>query len=68
MLDDTAPDSTNPRDFALRLAEAARQKGLDVPIYTTSANFFMPDVEKEIRRWRKTLISPPRRGIPPAAA
>ena len=64
VLDDTAPDGTNPRDFALRLAEAARQKGLDVPIYTTSANFLCPDVEKEIRRVEKHIDIASEAGIP----
>lgn len=64
VLDDTAPDGTDLREFALRLAEAARRKGLDVPIYTTSANFLCRDVEKEIRRVEKHIDIASEAGIP----
>ncbi len=50
VLDDNTPDGSTPRDFALRLTEHAHNIGLETPIYTTSANFFVPEPEKEVER------------------
>ena len=47
------PHNGNPAEFTLRFAEAARKKGLDIPIYTTSANFLCRDVEERSGGWKK---------------
>ncbi len=64
VLDDNPPDGSTPRDFCLRLTEHARKLGLDVPIYTTGANFCCPDVEAEIRRVEKHIDIASEAGIP----
>lgn len=64
VLDDTPPGGGSPRDFACRLAEHARKIGLEVPIYTTGANFCRPDVEAEIRRVEKHIDIAAEAGIP----
>lgn len=58
------PHNGNPAEFTLRFAEAARKKGLDIPIYTTSANFLCRDVEGEIRRVEKNIDIAAEAGIP----
>lgn len=50
VLDDTTPDGTTPRDHALALTDYARKAGLEVPIYTTSANFLVEDPAAEVAR------------------
>lgn len=64
VLNDIPPDGGDPRDFALRLTEHARSLGMEVPIYTTGANFCTPDVEKEIRRVEKHIDIASEAGIP----
>lgn len=51
VLDDNPMDGSNdPRGYALKLTEYARNLGLEIPIYTTNANFFVPEPEKEVER------------------
>lgn len=64
VLNDTPPDGSDPRDFCSRLTAHARKLGLDVPIYTTGANFCCPDVEAEIRRVEKHIDIAAECGIP----
>lgn len=62
VLDDNT--SSSPLEFACRLADHARKLGLDVPIYTTGANFCCPDVEAEIRRVERHIDIAAEAGIP----
>lgn len=64
VLDDNPPDGSTPRDFALRLVEHAHKLGMEVPIYTTGANFCVPDIEAEIRRVEKHIDIAAEAGIP----
>lgn len=64
VLDDNAPDGSNPRDYALKLTEYAKNAGLEIPIYTTDANFFVPEPEKEIERLCKHIDIASECGIP----
>ncbi len=64
VLDDTTPDGSDPREYALKLTEYAKEKGLEVPIYTTSANFFVPDAEREVERVCKHIDIASECGIP----
>lgn len=64
VLDDTAPDGSDIREFALKLTDYAKSKGLEVPIYTTGANFFVPDAEFEIERLCKHIDIASECGIP----
>ena len=50
VLDDTPPDGSTPREFALALTAHAREIGLEVPIYTTGADFFCADPEQAVER------------------
>ncbi len=50
VLDDVTLDGSNPRDYALRLTEYALNKGLEIPIYTMGANFFVKAPEREVER------------------
>lgn len=50
VLDDTPPDGSTPREFALALTAHAREVGLEVPIYTTGADFFCADPESAVER------------------
>ncbi len=54
VVDDVAPDGKSDLgDFWMNLADEARLMGLEVPIYTTGANFFQPDPEEEIARVKR---------------
>lgn len=53
VVNDTAPDGSDLAEFWLKLADEAKKLELEVPIYTTGANFFQKDVEKEIERVKK---------------
>ena len=64
VLDEHSCGGSSPLDFACRLAEHARKLGLDVPIYTTGANFCCPDVEAEIRRVERHIDIASQAGIP----
>ena len=64
VLDDNPPDGSDPRDFALRLVDHAHKLGMEVPIYTTGANFCVPDVEAEIRRVERHIDIASEAGIP----
>lgn len=50
VLDDNPPDGSTPREHALALTQHARELGMEVPIYTTGANVFVADPEREIER------------------
>ncbi len=50
VLDDNAPEGYTPRDYALALTEHAHKIGLETPIYTTGANFFVADPLREAER------------------
>ena len=51
MLDEaSAPAGTSLLDYTRALADHARELGLEVPIYTTGANFFVPEPEREVER------------------
>lgn len=63
VLDDNPPKA-NPRDFALELTEHAKKIGLETPIYTTNANFFIPEPEKEVERVCKHIDIAAECGIP----
>lgn len=64
VLDDNPPEGYTPRDYALALTERAREKGLSVPIYTTGANFFVPEPEREAERLKKHIDIAAECGIP----
>ncbi len=55
VLDDNAPAGYTAREYALALTERAHSCGLEVPIYTTSANFFVPDPSTEVDRIKKHI-------------
>lgn len=50
VLDDNPPDGSTPEEYARALTQHAREVGLEVPIYTTGANVFVADPEREIER------------------
>ncbi len=62
--DNTTPEGYTPLDYALALTEHAKKVGLETPIYTTGANFFVKDVEKEIDRVCKHIDIASECGIP----
>ena len=65
VLDDTTPDGSTPLEFAKNLTEYAKEKGLEIPIYTTGANFFQPtDPELEVERLCKHIDIASECGIP----
>ncbi len=64
VLDDTTPDGSTPREHALALTSYAHEKGLEVPIYTTGANFFVADPESEVERVCKHIDIASECGIP----
>ena len=53
--DDTAPDGYTLLSYARALTERARDRGLEVPMYTTGANFFVPDPAAEVERLKKHI-------------
>ena len=40
VLNDETPDGSTPMEYAKALCAHAKEQGLEVPIYTTGANFF----------------------------
>ena len=64
VLSDETPDGTTPREHALALTERAHKVGLEVPIYTTGANFLTPDPEAEVERVCKHIDIAAECGIP----
>ena len=64
VLDDNIPDGSTPREHALALTQHAKEVGLEVPIYTTGANFFVPDPEREVERVCKHIDIASECGIP----
>ncbi|MFR7843836.1 MAG: hypothetical protein ACLU3U_12795 [Gallintestinimicrobium sp.] len=46
VLDDKTPDGSTPMEYAKALYAHAKEQGLEVPIYTTGANFFVKEPEK----------------------
>ena len=50
VLDDKTPDGSTPMEYAKALYAHAKEQGLEVPIYTTGANFFVKEPEKELER------------------
>ena len=64
VLDDTTPDGSTPREYALALTAHAKEVGLEVPIYTTGANFFVKDPEQEVERICKHIDIASECGIP----
>ena len=54
VVNDVAPDGkTDLADFWLGLADEARKLDLEIPIYTTGANFFVRDVDAEVERVKR---------------
>lgn len=49
-LRDTAPDGSSPAEYCAALTQHAREIGLEVPIYTTEANFLVPEPQAEVDR------------------
>ncbi len=49
-LKDTAPDGSTPKEYAKALVQHAKEVGLQVPIYTTDANFLVPEPQAEVDR------------------
>lgn len=47
---DRTPDGSSDMDFTTRLVNHAREIGLEVPIYTTGANFLQKDIRAEVER------------------
>ena len=45
-----APEGMALRDYALELTARARELGLETPIYTTGANLFIKEPEREVER------------------
>jgi len=64
VLDDNTPDGSTPREHALALTAHAKEIGMEVPIYTTSANFFVADPEREVERVCKHIDIASECGIP----
>lgn len=64
VLDDVTPDGSTPREHALALTAHAKEIGIEVPIYTTGANFFIPDPEREVERICKHIDIASECGIP----
>lgn len=64
VLDDNAPQGFTPLTYAEALTKHAREVGLEVPIYTTSASLFAADVREEIRRVKKHIDIAASCGIP----
>ena len=52
------------RDYALKLTEHAHKVGLEVPIYTTGANLFVAEPEKEIELLKMHIDIAAECGIP----
>lgn len=50
VLNDETPDGSTPMEYAKALCAHAKEQGLEVPIYTTGANFFVKEPEKELER------------------
>ena len=48
VLNDETPDGSTPMEYAKALCAHAKEQGLEVPIYTTGANFFVKEPEKEL--------------------
>lgn len=54
VVNDVAPDGkTDLADFWMNLADEARKFDLEIPIYTTGANFFVKDVDAEVERIKR---------------
>lgn len=54
VVNDVAPDGkTDLAEFWLKLADEARKLELEIPIYTTGANFFLEDTDAEIARIKR---------------
>ncbi len=64
VLDDNTPDGSTPLEHALALTAHAKEVGLEVPIYTTGANFFVPEPEREVERVCKHIDIASECGIP----
>lgn len=46
VLNDETPDGSTPMEYAKALTAHAKEQGLEVPIYTTGANFFVKEPER----------------------
>lgn len=56
VVDDAAPDGKSDlADFWLKLTDEAKKLELEVPIYTTGANFFQEDPDHEIARLKRHI-------------
>lgn len=64
VLDDNPPSGYTAREYCLALTHHAREQGLEVPIYTTGANFFVPEPEKEAERLATHIDIAAECGIP----
>ena len=59
-----APEGSTLREYALRLTEHAHKVGLEVPIYTTGADLFVREPEREIEQLKKHIDIAAECGIP----
>ena len=63
VLDDNPPGGLSLSEYAVKLVEYARGKGLETPIYTTGANFLNEDLKGEIERVKKHVDAASAAGI-----
>jgi sugar phosphate isomerase/epimerase len=61
---DRTPDGSSDLDFTTRLTDHAHSIGLEVPIYTTGADFLKKDVKGETARVKKNIDIAAANGIP----
>ena len=54
---DKTPDGSSDMDYTTRLVNHAREIGLEVPMYTTGANFLQKDIAAEVKRATELIAS-----------
>ena len=64
VLDDNPPEGYTKEDYALALTEHAHKVGLEVPIYTTGADFSKDDLDAEVERLCAHIDIAAKCGIP----
>ncbi len=64
VLDDNPPKGYTKEDYALALTEHAHKVGLEVPIYTTGADFSKDDLDAEVERLCAHIDIAAKCGIP----
>ncbi len=64
VINDTAPDGSDFAAFWTDMADYSRSIGLEIPIYTTGANFFLKDPREENERLKKHIDLASKLGIP----